>query len=121
MGRLGDKWKKSRAVSVTLFLFNVSMVALLLVRDTTVLILLAFAYGGSAVTGSLVSSYVGVIAPEARRGLWLSIPQSLSLFAAFAAPYLGGFLYTYSPYYAFIVSICAAPFLLAFSLLALKD
>ena len=121
MGRLGDKWKESRAVSVTLFLFIVSMVALLLVRDTTVLILLAFAYGGSAVTSSLVSSYVGTIAPEARRGLWLSIPQSLSLFAAFAAPYLGGFLYTYSPYYAFIVSICAAPFLLAFSLLALKD
>jgi hypothetical protein len=41
--------------------------------------------------------------------------------AAFAAPYLGGFLYTYSPYYAFIVSIIATAFLLIFSLLALKD
>lgn len=121
MGRLGDRWRKSGAIGVCLFLFIVSMVPMLMVRDTTVLILLAFAYGGSAVTGSLVSSYVGTIAPEARRGLWLSIPQSLSLFAAFAAPYLGGFLYTYSPYYAFIVSICAMPFLLAFSLLVLKD
>ncbi len=121
MGRLGDRWRKSGAISVSLFLFIVSMVPILLVRDTTVLILLAFAYGGSAVTGSLVSSYVGAIAPEARRGLWLSIPQSLSLFAAFAAPYLGGFLYTYSPYYAFIVSICVSPFLLVFSLLVLKD
>jgi MFS family permease len=121
MGRLGDRWRKSGAISVCLLLFIVSMVPILLVRDTTVLLLLAFAYGGSAVTGSLVSSYVGTIAPEARRGLWLSIPQSLSLFAAFAAPYLGGFLYTYSPYYAFVVSICAAPFLLAFSLFVLKD
>ena len=121
MGRLGDRWRKSGAISVSLFLFIVSMVPILLVRDTTVLILLAFAYGGSAATGSLVSSYVGAIAPEARRGLWLSIPQSLSLFAAFAAPYLGGFLYTYSPYYAFIVSICVSPFLLVFSLLVLKD
>lgn len=120
-GRLGDRWKKSGAISICLILFIVSMVPMLLVRDTTVLILLGFAYGGSAVTGSLVSSYVGTIAPEARRGLWLSVPQSLSLLAAFAAPYLGGFLYTYSPYYAFVVSICAAPFLLAFSLLVLKD
>jgi MFS family permease len=121
MGRLGDRWRKSGAIGVSLFLFIVSLAPMLLIRDATVLTLLAFVYGGSAVTGSLVSSYVGTIAPEARRGLWISIPQSLSLLASFAAPYLGGFLYTYSPYYAFVVSICAAPFLLAFSLLVLKD
>jgi MFS family permease len=121
MGRLGDRWKKSGAISVCLLLFIVSMVPMLLVRNPTALTILAFAYGGSAVTGSLVSSFVGTIAPEARRGLWLSIPQSLSLFAAFAAPYLGGFLYTYSPYCAFIVSITAAAFLLIFSVFALKD
>lgn len=121
MGRLGDRWRKSGAISISLLLFIVSMVPILLVRDATVLMLLAFVYGGSAVTGSLVSSFVGSIAPEARRGLWLSIPTSLSLLAAFAAPYFGGFLYTYSPYYVFIVSISAAPFLLIFALLALKD
>jgi MFS family permease len=121
MGRLADRWKKSGAISICLLLFIVSMVPMLLVRDPTILILLAFIYGGSAVSASLVSSFVGTIAPEARRGLWLSLPQSLSLFAAFAAPYLGGFLYTYSPYYAFIVSIIAAPFLLVLSLFVLKD
>lgn len=121
MGRLGDRWRKSGAISICLLLFIVSMVPMLLVRNPTVLLLLAFAYGGSAVTGSLVGALVGTIAPEAKRGLWLSIPQSLSLLAAFAAPYLGGFLYTYSPYYAFIVSIIATAFLLIFSLLALKD
>jgi MFS family permease len=121
MGRLGDRWRKSGAIGTCLALFIISTVPMLLVRDKIVLILLAFMYGGSAVSGSLVSSYVGAIAPEARRGLWLSVPQSLSLLAAFAAPYLGGFLYTYSPFYVFIVSICAAPFLLALSLLVLKD
>ena len=121
MGRLGDRWKKSGAISISLLFFIGSMVPMLLVRDPSILMLLAFVYGGSAVTGSLVSSFVGTIAPETRRGLWLSIPQSLSLLAAFAAPYLGGFLYTYSPYYAFIVSIVAAPFLLMFSMLVLKD
>ena len=121
LGRLGDRWRKSGAISIALILFIISMVPILMIRDPTVLMPLAFVYGGSAVTGSLVSSFVGTIAPEAKRGLWLSVPQSLSLFAAFAAPYLGGFLYTYSPYYAFIVSLTAAPFLLVFSMLALKD
>jgi MFS family permease len=121
LGRLSDRWKKSGAISIALLLFIVSMVPILIVHDTTILMFLAFVYGGSAVIGSLVSSLVGTIAPEARRGLWLSIPQSLSLLAAFAAPYLGGFLYSYSPYYAFIVSIVATPFLLIFSLFALKD
>jgi MFS family permease len=121
MGRLGDRWRKSGAISISLLFFIISIVPMLLVRETAVLILLAFIYGGSAVTGSLVSSFVGIIAPEARRGLWLSIPQSLSLLAAFAAPYFGGFLYSYSPYYTFIVPIGAAPFLLVFALFVLKD
>jgi MFS family permease len=121
MGRVGDRWKKSGAMSLSLLFFIGSMVPMLLVRDPSILMLVAFVYGGSAVTGFLVSSFVGTIAPETRRGLWLSIPQSLSLLAAFFAPYLGGFLYTLSPYYAFIVSIVAAPFLLMFSMLLLKD
>jgi MFS family permease len=121
MGRLGDKWRKSGAIAVCLILFTVSMIPILLVHDQTALLLIAFFYGGSAVTGSLVSSYVGTIAPEGRRGLWISIPQSLSLLASFAAPYLGGFLYTYSPFHAFVVSIIAMPLLLAFCLLVLKD
>jgi MFS family permease len=121
MGRLGDRWRKSGAISISLLLFIVSMTPMLLFHNLAFLMFLAFVYGGSAVTGFLVSSFVGTIAPEARRGLWLSIPQSLSLLAAFVAPYLGGFLYTYSPYYAFIVSIAATPFLFIFSVFLLKD
>jgi predicted MFS family arabinose efflux permease len=120
-GRLSDRWRKSRVICIPLLLFIFSMVPLLFVRDPTIIMLLAFVYGGSAVTGQLVSSFVGTIAPEANRALWLSIPQSLSLLAAFAAPYIGGFLYSSSPDHAFIVSIVAAPFLLMFSMLVLKD
>jgi MFS family permease len=120
-GRVGDKWKKSGAVSIALSLFIFSMVSMLMTRDTTALMILAFGYGGSAVIGSMVSSIVGTIAPKARRGLWLSIPQNLSLLAAFAAPYLGGYLYTYSPVLTFIVSIAAVSLLLVFSAMALRD
>lgn len=121
MGRLGDRWRKSGAIAVCLFLFAVSLIPILIVRDQTVLVLLAFGYGGSAVTGSLVSSHIGTIAPESRRGLWISIPQSLGLFAGFAAPYLGGFLYTYSPIYTFVAAVIPMPFLFAFALLVLRD
>jgi MFS family permease len=121
MGRLGDKWRRSGAIALCLFLFTVSVGSMLVVRDPASLLMLAFLYGGSGVTGSLVVSYAGTIAPESKRALWISIPQSLSLFAAFAAPYMGGYLYTISPYYTFIVSVAAAPFLALFALLALKE
>lgn len=120
MGRLGDRWRKSRVISLCLLFHLMSMTPLVLIRDPTALMFVAFIYGGAAVTGSLVSSFVGTIAPENKRGLWVSIPQTLSLVAAFAAPYLGGYLYTQSPYYAFIVSIIAVPFLVLFALTRLE-
>jgi MFS family permease len=96
-------------------------VPLVLVRETGALMVIAFLHGGSAVSGSLVSSYVGIISPENKRGRWVSIPQSLSLLAAFAAPFLGGYLYTLSPYYAFVTSISVMPILAIFALLKLKE
>ena len=121
MGWLGDKWRKSGAISVCLLLYLSSIVPLVLVRETGALMVIAFLHGGSAVSGSLVSSYVGIISPENKRGRWVSIPQSLSLLAAFAAPFLGGYLYTLSPYYAFVTSISVMPILAIFALLKLKE
>jgi MFS family permease len=121
MGRLGDKWRKSRAISLCLLFYAASMVPLLLIRETAILMFVAFFYGGSVVIGSLVSSFVGTIAPESKRGVWLSVPQTLSLVAAFAAPYLAGFLYALSPSYVFVVSIIPMPFLMLFALTALKQ
>jgi MFS family permease len=121
MGRLGDKWRKSRAISLCLLFYAASMVPLLLIREPAILMFVAFFYGGSVVIGSLVSSFVGIIAPESKRGLWLSVPQTLSLLAAFAAPYLAGFLYALSPSYVFVVSIIPMPFLVLFALTKLKQ
>jgi MFS family permease len=121
VGRLGDRWRKSRAISLCLFFYIVSVVPLLLVRETATLMSVAFLLGGSAVSGALVSSFVGAIAPQNKQALWVSIPQTLSLLAAFAAPYLGGYLYTLSPYYAFVVSVSGIPFLALFALRWLRE
>jgi predicted MFS family arabinose efflux permease len=121
MGRAGDKWKKSWAIGVCLLLYFASIIPLLLITETTTLMFIAFLLGGSAVSAQLVYSFVGTIAPTAKRGLWLSIPQTFSLIASFAAPYLGGYLYTLSPTYAFITSVSIMPFLAVYAIAKLKD
>jgi MFS family permease len=121
IGHLGDRWRKPRAIGLCLTIFLASTVSLLLVREIAVLMLVAFFFGGSGVTGTLVSSFIGSIAPENRRGLWLSVPQTLSLVAAFAAPYLAGFLYTLDPNNTLMFSIVATPFLILFALVGLKE
>jgi len=121
MGRLGDKWRKPRAISLCLLFYMMSMLPLILISEPTALMFIAFFYGGSVVIGSIVSSYIGTIAPVSKRGLWVSVPQTLSLLASFAAPYLGGYLYTQSPLYAFIFSIIPMPFLVLLVLTRLKE
>lgn len=121
MGRLGDKWRKSGAISICLLFYVASIVPMLLTQNTAALMFLGFILGGSLVAGSLVSSYVGTIAPNHKQGLWVSIPQTLSLLAAFAAPYLGGYLYTQSVYNAFIVSVIPIPFLILLTLATLHE
>jgi MFS family permease len=102
-------------------LYSASVIPIMLVKEAVFLMPVAFLLGGSGVTGSLVSSYVGSIAPRSKRGLWMSIPLTFSLVASFVAPYLGAYLYTFSPYYAFIASISAVPFLAFYALTRLKD
>jgi MFS family permease len=121
MGRAGDKWRKSRAISVCLLLYFASIIPLLLIKEVTGLMFTAFLLGGSAITSQLVYSFVGTIAPKAKRGLWVSIPQTLSLAASFAAPYLGGYLYTFSPVYAFTLSVSIMPILAVYAFVKLKD
>ena len=121
LGWLGDRWKKPNVLSLCLLLYIASIVPMLMLRETAVLMFIALPLGGSIATGSLVSSFVGTIAPENRRGLWVSVPQTMSLLAAFAAPYLAGYLYTLKPEYAFILSVSALPFLILFALTRLKE
>jgi MFS family permease len=121
MGRFGDKREKSTAISMCLLLYAASMIPILLIREPFILMSMAFLYGSSMVMGSLVSSYVGTIAPISRRGLWVSIPQTLSLAAGVIAPYVGGYLYTQSPYYGLIASIVPMPLLALIAFKKLKE
>jgi len=121
LGHLSDRWKRSGAMGVCLLLYIVSMLPLLVVRDMFSLMFVAFAFGGSAVSSAIVSSVVGTIAPLAKRGLWVSVPQTLGMAAGFAAPYLGGYLFTFSPAYAFIVSAGGITLLTLLAFAKLKD
>ncbi len=120
MGYLGDKRQETGAISLCLMLFLGSTLPLLIFRESFSLMVVAFLLGGSTAIPPLINAVVGKIAPKNERALWISIPQTLGWLAAFAAPYLGGYFYTQSPYYTFIVSISAVPLLVIWALFKLK-
>jgi MFS family permease len=121
LGRLGDKWKKSGAIGLCFLLYVVAVLPLLLVREIVWLMPIAFLFGGSSVAGSIVSSIVGTSAPSSKRGLWVSIPQTTGMIAAFIAPYVGGYFYTLSPPSAFLVSVSGIPLIALLAFTKLKD
>jgi hypothetical protein len=77
--------------------------------------------GGSYITWSMLSAIVGPTAPESCRARWIAVPQTLCMFASFAAPYVGGFLYATSTQYPFIVAIVAMPIFAVLSVKILKE
>jgi MFS family permease len=111
LGRVGDRWKKSYALSVSMALCSLSLILLLLFGNFNILIMIFFLIGGSYITWSLMSAIIGPLAPESIRARWVSIPQTVTMFSSFIAPYIGGILYDASPYYPFIVAIVTTLFL----------
>ena len=107
LGRVGDRKRKSYAFAVSMILGSVSL--LLAVRFSSFLVLLVafFIAGGSYITWSLMGAIIGPLAPERIRARWVSIPQTVSMFSSFIAPYIGGVLYDASPYYPLFVAIVA--------------
>jgi MFS family permease len=83
----------------------------------SLLLVAFFVAGGSYLTWSLMGAIVAPLAPEPIRARWISIPQTLSMFTSFVAPYIGGVLYDASPYYPLYFAI-ALTFVIA--LLSLK-
>ena len=77
--------------------------------------------GGSYITWSMLSAIVGPTAPESCRARWIAVPQTLCMFASFAAPYVGGVLYAASAQYPFIVAIVAMPVFAFLSIKILKE
>jgi len=117
LGRLGDKWRKAGAVSVSMMLVCVSFIGLVFFDNFFVLIFPFFLMGATYMFWSLMGAVVGSLAPEASRGRWMSVSQTTCMLATILAPYLGGVLYDASPRNPFIVAIATTPLL---SILALS-
>lgn len=107
LGKLGDKWKKVYALSASMVLCSFSLSLLLLFDKFAVLIAAFFITGSSYLTWSLMSAIVGPMAPKSIRARWISVPQTVTMFSSFIAPYVGGVLYGVSPFYPFIAVITA--------------
>jgi len=111
LGRLGDKTRKTHALVASMVLCCFSLVLLVVSGDFSILLITFFAAGGGYVTWSLMGAIVGPLAPESIRARWVSIPQTVSMFTSFIAPYIGGVLYNASPYYPFLLAITITPIL----------
>jgi DHA1 family multidrug resistance protein-like MFS transporter len=121
LGRLGDRWRKSYALAVSMILCSFSLTLLMLFGNFYVLAITFFLVGSSYITWSFLSAIVGPLAPEAIRARWVSIPQTVSMFSSVIAPYVGGVLYEASPSYPFLVAIGATLFLALIAFLRLFE
>lgn len=108
LGRAGDKWGKEYALAASMASCSLSLIIMLLTGNLHILALAFFLAGASYITWSLMSAIIGPQAPEQLRARWISIPQTISMFASIIAPYVGGVVYKISLYYPFIVAIGAS-------------
>ena len=121
IGRFGDRTKKSNAIVASLILSSASVILLALSNNFIVLSVTLFLAGGSYMAWSLLSAVVGPLAPENIRARWISIPQTVSMFSSFIAPYIGGILFNASPYYLLIAAAAASCIMALLAATALED
>lgn len=105
LGRIGDRWKKSYALTASMALCSLYLILLLSFREFYALLFVFFVAGGSYTAWSLMSAIIGPLAPEQIRARWISIPQTVGMFSSVVAPYVGGVLFAASPSYPFLVAI----------------
>lgn len=121
LGKIGDRWGKAYAVAISMLLCCFSISLIILSDKIPVLLPAFFLIGGSYTTWSLMGALMGNLAPEAMQARWISIPQTIAILASFTAPYIGGTLYSVSPYYPFIVAIVTTPLIAIISLTSLLE
>ena len=121
IGRFGDRTKKSNAIVASLILSSASVILLALSNNFIVLSVTLFLAGGSYMAWSLLSAVAGPLAPENIRARWISIPQTVSMFSSFIAPYVGGILFNASPYYLLIAAAAASCIMALLAATALGD
>jgi MFS family permease len=105
LGMVGDKWRKSYALAAAMGLCSFSLCLLLAFGNFYALMPTFFLAGSSYIAWSLMSAIIGPVAPESLRARWISIPQTISMLSSTIAPYVGGILYKFSPFYPFIAAI----------------
>jgi MFS family permease len=121
LGKFADKSKKSYALAVCIMLSSIALVLIMLSGDFTILIFMSFLIGSSYTVWSLMSAIIGPLAPQAYRARWIAVPQTVSVFASFVAPYIGGFLYETWPQYPFVLPILISMPLVALALTRLFE
>jgi MFS family permease len=121
LGRLGDMKRKSYPLTISLIFGAVALVLMLWSSNLGILVVSFVFNGGSYITWPMLSAIVGPTAPESCRARWIAIPQTLCMFASVAAPYVGGFLYSASTQYPFIVAIVTMPIFALLSVKMLKE
>jgi MFS family permease len=121
LGRLGDRSGKSYPLALSAILTSVSTVLLLLSGSFAILAVSFLLIGGSYLTWSLLSAIAGPMAPESCRARWVAVPQTVSMFASFIAPYFGGLLYSFSPEYPFVVAATIMPILALLAVRLFRD
>jgi MFS family permease len=121
LGRLGDMKRKSYPLAISSIFIAAAMLLMLWSGNFSILVLSFVFNGGSYITWSMLNAIVGPTAPESCRARWIAIPQTLCMFASFAAPYVGGLLYSASTQYPFIVAIITMPVFAFLSVKILKE
>ena len=111
LGRLGDRSSKKYPLALTLLFNSVAMALLLVSGNLGVLVISFILISGSYLTLSLMNAIIGPLAPESCRARWIAVPQVIAMFASFLAPYLGGYLYAYSPQYPLLIAVIVMPIL----------
>lgn len=116
IGRIGDSAGNKVAIALSLAFGAVSLTLLQLSSSLLILIPTSFMIGATYAPWPLMNATISTIAPEKARWRWVALCQSMSMSAAFVAPYIGGNLYAVSPNLPFIVAIVGSTILAAATL-----
>jgi len=111
LGKLGDKWKKSGALSIGLITSTLAITILITTNNYPILLLNALLIGATYTLWSLIGSIVGPLTPPTRRARWISITYTGATTAGLAASLAGGIIYEISAYTPFLIFIPTAAML----------
>ncbi len=107
LGRIGDKYGKAMAVSVSMVLVALALGIFVSVNNFGLLVVSSFLRGASFPMWAFIGATVGAIAPAVSRARWISVVQTTAQVTSILAPYAGGVLYVASPQTPFVITIAA--------------